>query len=345
MGNFSLLAKLGLDTVAFESGAKRAQSMATKLGSNLKGTISGQLGAALGVASIIGFTKSVINLGDEIGDLSEQMNISTDDVQRLQVAAGQTGVKFETIAKGLVNVGQARLKAVEGAGKERAAFEALGLSLEEVNNGNITNIATAQKLQVAFEASGKSAEAQASMIEIFGVKAFQSALAINSLKELGPIELITQDQIKKLGEVNDKLDEQYRILKTKSAPAITGVLGLLNIAIEKAKFSPAAIQFKLLMPLVDKIFGNAPSLVPKTPTPEELVKSQPENLIGAEKLAPVLMRPNAPLGQGADSFAKIGLFGGFQSTQDRMIKELQTQANYLKYIQKASEKTADAVGQ
>ena len=57
------------------------------------------------------------------------------------------------------------------------------------------------------------------------------------------------------------------------------------------------------------------------------------------------LEKNAALGQGADSFAKIGLFGGFQSTQDRMIKELQTQANYLKYIQKASEKTADAVGQ
>ena len=98
------------------------------------------------------------------------------------------------------------------------------------------------------------------------------------------------------------------------------------------------------------------------PNAEELIRSQAENTLGSafqgpipneEELARSLKKPDTikdisamrSLGQNADSFAKIGLFGGFQSSQDRMIKELQTQANYLKYIQRASEKTADAVGQ
>jgi hypothetical protein len=348
MGMFSLLAKLGLDTVAFEVGAKRAQSMATKLGSNLKGAITSQLGAALGVASVIGFTKSVINLADEIGDLSEQMNISTDDVQRLQVVAGQTGVKFETIAKGLVNLGQARLKAVESAGKERTAFESLGLSLDEVNNASITNITTAQKLQMAYEASGKSAGSQAAMIEIFGVKAYQAGLALNGLKTLGPIDLIEKDQIDKLGALNDKLAEQYRILQTNTVPALIFATEHLNNFIEAGKVTPLVASLRLAYAAFQSRSPKPPPFEgPMPPTPEEIAAGKTLGTVDSGTKPDKIKNITAlqSLGQNADSFAKIGLFGGFQSSQDRMIKELQTQANYLKYIQRASEKTADAVGQ
>ena len=349
MGSFSLLAKLGFDTTAFEVGAKRAQHAAIKLGSDIKG----QLGVALGAASVIAFSKSVINLADEIGDLSEQMNISTDDVQRLQVVAGQTGVKFETISKGLVNLNQARLKASEGSGKERTAFQDLGLSLDDVNNSSVDNIRTAQKLQVAYEGAGKSAQAQASMIEIFGVKAYQAGLALNGLKGLGAIDLITEDQIKKLGDANDKLDAQYRLLKTKTVPVLTSLLEIFNdFANAKPTIPVTPSQIGRMMQaqtmagagIINEIMPEViPFEGPMPATAEELAMEQAKKNRGSEKLAKI--KAGQPINQGADSFAKIGLFGGFQSTQDRMIKELQTQANYLKYIQKASEKTADAVGQ
>ena len=378
MGSFSLLAKLGLDTSSFESGAKRAESATAKLGKDIKT----KLGAALALSQIVSFAKSVVNLADEIGDLSEQMNISTDDVQRLQVVAGETGVKFETISKGLVNLGQARLKAVEGAGKERTAFKLLGLSLDEVYNANIDNIETAQKLQVAYEASGKSAEAQASMIEIFGVKAFQAGLALNALKEIGPISLISGDDLKKLGTVNNELDEIMRKIKASSVPLLRPVVPVVSAASSLVTAMEGIVERNTLfaemaLRIVDEVVGlDSNVLEPLSrifnlrafrtdagpmPNAEELARSKAENTLGSvfqgpipteEELANSLIKPdimklekNAALGQGADSFAKIGLFGGFQSTQDRMIKELQTQANYLKYIQKASEKTADAVGQ
>jgi len=379
MGSFSLLAKLGLDTSSFESGAKRAESATAKLGKDIKT----KLGAALALSQIVSFAKSVINLADEIGDLSEQMNISTDDVQRLQVVAGETGVKFETISKGLVNLGQARLKAVEGAGKERMAFELLGMSLDEVNNANIDNIATAQKLQMAYEASGKSAGSQAAMIEIFGVKAFQAALALNALKELGPISLISGDDLKKLGKVNDEFDSIKRQLEAIAVPLLRPVVpiaefasgsitAMQGIAKKNAFFAETllrvvdelvGIDANITEPL-SRVFGIRAFRTDSGPMPnaEELARSQAENTLGStfqgpipteEELARSLKKPDTikdisamrSLGQGADSFAKIGLFGGFQSSQDRMIKELQTQANYLKYIQRASEKTADAVGQ
>ena len=43
--------------------------------------------AALSVAAVGAFAAKVIETADAIGDLSEQLNISTDDVQRLQILA------------------------------------------------------------------------------------------------------------------------------------------------------------------------------------------------------------------------------------------------------------------
>ena len=83
------------------------------------------------------------------------------------------------------------------------------------------------------------------------------------------------------------------------------------------------------------------------PTPEEIAAGKTLGAVDSGTKPDKIKNIPAmqSLGQNVDSFAKIGLFGGFQSSQDRMIKELQTQANYLKHIQRASEKTADAVGQ
>jgi len=85
MAIFSLIAKLGLDGSAYESGLKRASSVTDKF----RSSVGMQLGAALSVAAIGSFVSKVVETVDAIGDLSEQLNISTDDVQRLQVLAGR----------------------------------------------------------------------------------------------------------------------------------------------------------------------------------------------------------------------------------------------------------------
>lgn len=216
MAIFSLIAKLGLDGSAFENGLKKASNTTDKF----RSSVGSQLGAALSVAAITAFASKVIQTVDAIGDLSEQLNISTDDVQRLQVLAGQTGVSFEAMAKSITAVSQERLKAIEEGGKARAYFKALGFSVAELNDASLSNIDLIARMGQAHKDAGNSAQTQAAMIAILGEKAFKAAGAIAKIKEIGPIDLISKDQIDKVGKLADRLDEVERQVTLAAVPYV-----------------------------------------------------------------------------------------------------------------------------
>jgi len=231
MAIFSLIAKLGLDGSAYESGLKRASSMTDKF----RSTVGAQLGSALSVAAIGSFVSKVIDTVDAIGDLSEQLNISTDDVQRLQVLASETGVSFESMAKSITAVGQERLKAIEEGGKAREYFEALGFSVAELNDKSISNIDLISRMGQAHKDAGSSAQTQAAMIAILGEKAFKAAGAMAKIKEMGPINLITKEQIDSVGKLADRMDEIKRNIIVSAVPEINFWADAIERAAKDAK--------------------------------------------------------------------------------------------------------------
>ena len=217
MAIFSLIAKLGLDGSSFEGGLKRATSLTDKF----RSSVGAQLGGALSVAAIGAFASKVIETADAIGDLSEQLNISTDDVQRLQVLAGQTGVSFEAMAKSITAVSQERLKAVEEGGKAREYFKLLGINVADLNKNSISNIEIITRMSEAHIDAGKSAQTQAAMIGILGEKAFKAAGAISKIREQGEIKLINETEIENIGKLADRLDELKRQTIVAGAPEIS----------------------------------------------------------------------------------------------------------------------------
>lgn len=217
MAIFSLIAKLGLDGSSFEGGLKRATSLTDKF----RSSVGAQLGGALSVAAIGAFASKVIETADAIGDLSEQLNISTDDVQRLQVLAGQTGVSFEAMAKSITAVGQERLKAIEEGGKAREYFKTLGFSVAELNDKSLSNIDLISRMGQAHKDAGSSAQTQAAMIAILGEKAFKAAGAMAKIKEMGPIDVISPEQIDQVGKLADRMDEIQRRGTVASIPLVT----------------------------------------------------------------------------------------------------------------------------
>lgn len=231
MAIFSLIAKLGLDGTAYESGLKRATSLTDKF----RGSVGAQLGAALSVAAVTSFVSKVIETTDAIGDLSEQLNISTDDVQKLQVLASQTGVSFETMAKSITKVAQERLKAVEEGGKAREYFAALGISVAELNDKSISNIDLITRMGQAHQNAGKNAQTQAAIIELLGEKAFKAAGAISKIKELGPINLVTKEQIDAIGKMADRIDEVKRQVLVQAVPSVNFFADAIERAVKDAE--------------------------------------------------------------------------------------------------------------
>ena len=153
--------------------------------------------------------------------MSEQLNISTDDVQRLQVLASETGVSFESMAKSITAVSQERLKAIEEGGKAREYFKTLGFSVAELNDASLSNIDLISRMGQAHKDAGSSAQTQAAMIAILGEKAFKAAGAMSKIKEMGPIDVISQEQIDQVGKLADRMDEIQRRGTVAATPLVT----------------------------------------------------------------------------------------------------------------------------
>jgi hypothetical protein len=218
MGLFSLIAKLGLDTTAFEVGAKRAESVTTKLASSVKSNLVGSLGAAFTVGAISSWTKHVIDAADHIGDLAEQTSESTDNIQRLQILANKSGVEVEKYTMGLLKMGEARKNALAGDQKSIQLLESFGLAMADLR-GNASNLDLLTRVGEAFSKNPGNLAMQANLADLLGEKMSKVGATIGGINDLGPVKLISEQDIKDLSALNDQLDELGRNLVRVSAPA------------------------------------------------------------------------------------------------------------------------------
>lgn len=122
---------LGLDTAAFSSGVKEAQSSMDALASGFKRVIAGLSIAAIGVQ----FKQSVqgiIDSADQIGKASEKFGIPVETLSALKFAADQADVGFESLAKGMGKLSKAIFSgAVDPSGEAAKAFKAMGVSIKD----------------------------------------------------------------------------------------------------------------------------------------------------------------------------------------------------------------------
>lgn len=99
MANFSLLAKLGLDTGAFQRGLKGAESK-TKGFTKTLGTLRG----ALALGAFVTAAKNVATFVKEMENAAKLANLSTEEFQRFAFAAKTVGIEQEKAADILKDV-------------------------------------------------------------------------------------------------------------------------------------------------------------------------------------------------------------------------------------------------
>lgn len=366
-----MLVKLGLDSSQFEMGIKRAQSAGDKFGSSLKSSITSKIGGALSIAAVTGFAHSVSKAADDISDLSEQLNVSTDNVQRLQILAGETGVAFEKFSSVLSKVEEARIKATAGDADSIKTFKALGLSIEDLRNPQISNLDLSIKIAEAYKESGRSAETTAALIELYGIKLKIAGASLAEFQSISDRGLISEKAIIDLAKANALLEESQRLLQVKATPAITGLLDYFrnfidqyNDTIEKANESMTKTTYynirgldaalvagylaKAIAPF--HAFGmGAMGIKPKSKAKEggpnfNLPEIAPPAISTSRpSIGRSLLKPEATkfsLGGAQDPLARIGGFGAFSSGQSEMIRQALEQKRYLQGIDKNTEKMA-----
>lgn len=229
---FSFMAKLGLDVADFQAGIKRAESSATGMAQRLKGSI-GNANKDL-MANVAGFftasaAKSYFSdlkgLVDEIKDMSELLGVSTDEVQRLQKAAGEAGQSFGSVVNAFQRIESMRAQALTGDQKASGIFQLLGI---DPGKGSSLDV-----FKAAISASAGGVQQNAAAFELLGKKVGGLRLVVEELQRLGPIKLIDEAQLDAIDTAIKKQEEALRQLKIAGAPIAStfaqGATGLLNM--------------------------------------------------------------------------------------------------------------------
>jgi hypothetical protein len=354
MGILSMLVKLGIDSTQFEMGVKRAQSVGEKFGNSFKSAVTSKLAGALSVAAVTAFASSVAKAADDIRDLSKQLNVNTDNIQRLQILASETGVSFEQFASILEKTAKARIEATSGDEAQIKRMAALGVSLSDLNNIQIENFDLSQKLVAAYKESGKSAQTTTAITELYGLGLRKAAAALAEYQTTSNRNLFSSKNIDDLAKSNNLLDEQYRRLKAISSPAIAEGLKLTGEAFrsfvdgfDKRNFFSAPLYVSAVSGGANQKGGFMESAraFSQSPLAAKFANQQPEKTGGNPPAigTPQFERVKGErfsLGGSQDPLARIGGFSGFQGAQDTAIRQAIEQTLQLKMIVKNTDKTS-----
>lgn len=233
----ALRVSLSAETSAFEAGMKRSQRTAAKTASSIEGSLKG-VGNSL-KAGIAGFVSSVsvgailaagkvaLDYAGSLGEVAQQLGVTTRELQTFRFAAQQMGASQEEADQALGKLSVSMSKALSGSKQAAAAFKAVGVSLVDLQTKSKVEIIG----QIADEMNrtGGASKNAAAGVAIFG-RGFQKIGALmasgsrgmNQLamaaEELGIV--LSDEQIQKADETADKLDAMQTVLKARIAGVV-----------------------------------------------------------------------------------------------------------------------------
>ena len=196
-----MVAELGVNITPFQAGMRQAQVAAERgfsaMSQHLKGMIAGYFGWQALKTAVIGVAKEMANLKGQ----SDQLGITTDDVQKLGIAADAVGLSFQDMAAALMKFNKAR--------SEGAFPGQQGSDLDVIRKLDLQNI-TDQQLR-----------------DLFGKTGSRMRAALSALQAGREEVLISKEDIERVDEAGAALKRLGREWKTIASPAIGGGAELL----------------------------------------------------------------------------------------------------------------------
>ena len=359
MAIFSLIAKLGLDGTAFETGLKKSQSMAKGIGREISGALAGMFA----VNKLVEFGSKAIETAGKLNDLSTRLGVSVEFLQEMQYAAEQSGGSLEDVAGAVEKISIARMKALAGDQATINNFEAMGVSMQQIKELGGEGLFKAlgkgfesgidpQKLVGPFrELAGKGAGSLIpAMSEGLGKAAEQA-------RNLGLI--MSNEVVASLDEFNDRVDTMKKGLEVGIGTLISDIgapllrqLDALGAGIQGffgAMFDPGRAGFQ-----IDNWFEQF-SQSRRTALDEmdaevedkRLERQRREELRKKTQFVEqqTTFKTVAVSASTGDQLARTGGFTAFQSNMDKYFGSVRTQTMDIRDIAKNTKKTADAVSE
>lgn len=361
MAIFSLLAKLGLDGTAFESGLKRSQSLAKGIGREISGTLA----SVFTVDKLAQFGMEAVNTAGKLQDLSTQLGVSAEFLQEMKFAAEMGGASLEEVSGALQKITIARGKALGGDQGLLDAFARFGISAQEIKSAKIEEIFL--KIGKAFEGDANPQNLLAPFRELAGrgagslIPAMADGLseAADQAQRLGLV--MSSQVIQTLDEANDRVEIMNKTMVAGMGSLTANVIEPLFRRLEAIGssiqtfgtmvFSGRQIAGKSVVDNLKFLFSQSAQAY--TASLEEQDQELQNRQQAREKRAAtrrnVMIEPEGPTKTIAisaatgDQLARTGGFTAFQTNMDRYFGAVKTQAQDIRDIARNTQRTAEAV--
>lgn len=210
---------------------KRIDTFGKKIGSgfSLAKTAAVGFAAAISVDAITGAISRGLEYASSLGEVAQQLGVTTDALQEYRYAATQAGLAQEEIDLALQQLTRRIGEAANGTKAQAEAFETLGVSVRDPQ-GNI--IQTGDAIPIIAEALQKvenPAQRAALLIDLFGKSGQKlepllsgGAKGVNNLRdaarELGLV--LSSKQIQSADDAADKLAAVKQVLEARLAGVV-----------------------------------------------------------------------------------------------------------------------------
>lgn len=207
-------------------------------------------GVATGV-TLVALAKRGLDYASSLGEVSQQLGVTTRDLQVYTYAASQAGIEQATIEKGLAKLTLTIGKAQLGAEGPAKAFDALGISIESLKGKSAGDVIP--RIADGLAKIKDPAQRAALEVELFG-KAGQKldtllsggSKGINELSDaaerLGLV--LSDEQIANADETADKLSAVKQVLEANVAKVVAdNANSILSLANAFGTLSGEVIRF------------------------------------------------------------------------------------------------------
>lgn len=255
----SLRVTLGLDSAQFEAGTKKARQTAQRDAAAIQKSLDGLKGrldtlyAGIAGSAILAAGKRALDYASSLGEVAQQVGVTTKELQEYRYAASQAGISNEEMDKSLAKLTRTIGEAKAGSKAQATTFRELGVAVQDANGRVYSAGEVIPKLADALSKIKDPATRAKIEVELFG-KAGQKldtmlaggSKAVNELRDaarkLGVV--LSDDQIQNADDTADKLSALKQVLEANIAGAVANnanaILGLANAV---ATLSARAMRF------------------------------------------------------------------------------------------------------
>lgn len=248
MNLFNLFATLTLDNSDYEKkldqSQKSAGSFSSKIGTAFKTGVRAVAGFVTGVAAasaaIGALVVKFVDAGSEIDDNAQKLGISTESYQYWSLVLQRAGTDASQLSMAIRNMTTFTQELSEGNADALLTLQKLGIGYEE-----FMAMTPEEQFYTLIEAlQGMTDETEKTQIaqEIFGNRVYQELLPLlgmeqgsledlrNEFESLGLI--MSDDMVKSIAAVGDKLDNLGNLIKTTGLVIASGFLPEINEIID-----------------------------------------------------------------------------------------------------------------